>query len=204
MTTQEPASPLTLSEVIGEYVAVGYQVRALTPSTASLVRPRAFNVWLCVLLLGILYIPFYMGKRDEVIFLDQRDGTVHSTGTAAPPADTSGMTTLIIGAYALVALIVVVAIVGNASDSSYSSSSSNTSAKVTRTPTLIPLIPTLPFAWGRDIALALDGGKTPDNVAAARNLCADGTRPDVKQADQICDAVGKGDWPTALKRLDRR
>ena len=46
----------------------GFQVRALTPESAVLVRPKRFSTGL-FFVLGVLYLSWYFAKRDDAVLL---------------------------------------------------------------------------------------------------------------------------------------
>ena len=64
-----------LARAIHGYVRAGYLVTEQTATTAQLVRPKRFSclwatLWLCVFLVGLLvYVFYYMSKKDETIYL---------------------------------------------------------------------------------------------------------------------------------------
>ena len=64
-----------LARAIQGYVRAGYRVTEQTATTAQLVRPKRFSclwatLWLCVMVVGLLvYILYYMSKRDDTIYL---------------------------------------------------------------------------------------------------------------------------------------
>ena len=69
---------------ITEYVRKGYVVQSQTETSAQLVKPKVFSfVWsfLWFLLLGVgvlVYIFYYMSKKDQTVYLYMEDGKVKS------------------------------------------------------------------------------------------------------------------------------
>ena len=76
----------TLDSIVARYVRRGYRVVSRTPTTAQLVKPKNFSclwatLWLLVLVVGLLvYIFYYMSKKDDTIYLEvDAYGTVRTT-----------------------------------------------------------------------------------------------------------------------------
>ena len=73
-----------LQNQINDYVRKGYVVQSQTETSAQLVKPKVFSfVWalLWFLLLGIgvlVYIFYYMSKKDQTVYLYVEDGNVKS------------------------------------------------------------------------------------------------------------------------------
>lgn len=182
----------SLNDAIAEYVPIGYQVRALTPTSAALVKPKTFDVWLCVLLLGIIYIPFYLAKREETVFIEERNGEVRtSVGPATSGASLNPTLLIVLGAFVL---FLFVGFAASMSSGRTSTSTSSSSVK--------PITP-LPFIWSRDMALILDRPAAPADHETITAMCAPGSVPDDKRAAKICLAL-KGKRNEALKVLDNR
>ena len=79
----KPGADKPLQEHIGWYVRQGYRVVSQTETSAQLVRPKQFSImWFLLGLLAVgvgavLYIIYYMMKRDATVYLTvQPDGTV--------------------------------------------------------------------------------------------------------------------------------
>lgn len=79
----------TLSDYIAEYSAKGYKLTDRTEDTAQMVKPKVFSAaWaiLWFLLFGIglvVYILYYLGKRDTIIMLRETEAGVEINGGAA-------------------------------------------------------------------------------------------------------------------------
>ena len=74
MSTTEPMSLEERREIlekeIRKYVKRGYQVASRTDTTAQLIKPKKFSLfWFCVGLI-ILYLAYYMWKRDKTVYLE--------------------------------------------------------------------------------------------------------------------------------------
>lgn len=65
-----------LQHEINSYVKKGFRVISQTDTTAQLVKPKKFSllwaiIWLLVLIIGLLvYIFYYMAKKDEQIYIE--------------------------------------------------------------------------------------------------------------------------------------
>lgn len=76
----------TLHEEVRRHVGRGYQVWSQTGRSAQLVRRKRFSLLMCVLLLGVFYIPYYIVKRDETISLYvDAFGIVQQTAVGGSP-----------------------------------------------------------------------------------------------------------------------
>lgn len=64
-----------LQREINAWVKRGYRVVSQTDTTAQLVKPKRFSLLWFFILLGVLYLPFYLFARDKTIYL-----TVDSLG----------------------------------------------------------------------------------------------------------------------------
>lgn len=75
-----------LQDRINRYVGKGYRVVSQTPESAQLVKPKRFSlVWFVVGLLlglvpGLIYVGWYMRKRDEQVYLYLEGGEVREKG----------------------------------------------------------------------------------------------------------------------------
>ena len=64
-----------LQTQINEYVRKGYHVQSQTGTTAQLVKPKSFSfgwafLWFLLLGFGLLiYILYYVSKKDETVYL---------------------------------------------------------------------------------------------------------------------------------------
>lgn len=70
-----PAPTDALDTEIRRYVGAGFRVVSQTATTAQLVKPRQFNaaaaiLWFLLFAVGLLlYLLYYMGQRDEMVYL---------------------------------------------------------------------------------------------------------------------------------------
>ncbi len=75
-------SATPLQDEINRYVRRGYRVVSQTEYTAQLVKPKHFSFPLFVLFLllavlpAVLYVLYYVGKRDKTVYL-----TIDAGGT---------------------------------------------------------------------------------------------------------------------------
>ena len=74
MSTTEPLSREDRSGIlekeVRKYVRQGYRVTSRTDTTAQLVKPKKFSFfWFCVGVI-ILYLAYYMAKKDKTIYLE--------------------------------------------------------------------------------------------------------------------------------------
>ncbi len=93
-----PLAPIAANRLDGEiarYVEAGYRITERTPTSAQLVRPKTFSfvwafLWFLALGVGVLiYVFYYLSKRDEMVYLTVgEDGAVltHVNGQLARPA----------------------------------------------------------------------------------------------------------------------
>ena len=59
-----------LQREVRKYVSRGYRVVSQTDTTAQLVKPKRFSLLWFFILLGILYVPFYLFARDRQVYLE--------------------------------------------------------------------------------------------------------------------------------------
>ena len=84
MANQQQIHP-ALAHAVQGYVKAGYRVTNQTAITAQLVRPKRFSclwatLWFLLFGVGLLiYIFYYMSKKDEIIYLQVVDGKVKTT-----------------------------------------------------------------------------------------------------------------------------
>ena len=77
----------TLQDTIEDHASRGFTVSSQTETTAQMVRSKEFNLvpaLLCFLLFGIgvlVYVFYYMYKRDETIFIRVQGGEVSVQST---------------------------------------------------------------------------------------------------------------------------
>ena len=70
-----PTDTAMLQTQINEYVRKGYHVQSQTETTAQLVKPKSFSfgwafLWFLLLFFGLLiYILYYVSKKDETVYL---------------------------------------------------------------------------------------------------------------------------------------
>ncbi len=66
----------TLQREVTGYIRRGYRVLSQTDTTAQLVKPKTFSffwafIWLLALGVGlIVYIIYYMAKKDEQVYIE--------------------------------------------------------------------------------------------------------------------------------------
>ena len=82
----KPGADKPLPEHINWYVRQGYRITAQTETSAQLVKPKQFSmVWFLLGLLAvgvgaILYIIYYMTKKDKAVYLTVgADGKIQTT-----------------------------------------------------------------------------------------------------------------------------
>jgi hypothetical protein len=86
MSTTIATPSAALDREVTKYVAKGFNVQSQTATTASLVKPKSFSLFLAVLLLLIMVLPFvvyllyYVAQKDEHVFLSV-DGSGRVTAT---------------------------------------------------------------------------------------------------------------------------
>jgi hypothetical protein len=69
---------LSLDEGIAHFVERGYRVVSQTDRSAQLVKPKTFSLFACLVLFGIFYLPFYLAKRDDIVYLTMKDGLLET------------------------------------------------------------------------------------------------------------------------------
>jgi hypothetical protein len=93
MQYQQPYQPLpntgqidpALTRAIQKYVKAGYRVVSQTPTSAQLVRPRRFSclaatLWTLLFGIGLIfYLFYYLGKKEDTIYLQVTGGYVSVT-----------------------------------------------------------------------------------------------------------------------------
>lgn len=97
LSEQERAT--ILDAEVARYARVGFRVAVRTPTTAQMVRPKRFSLgwallWLLVVLIGfVIYLLYYLSKRDELVYLavDER-GLLRAEGDALPDIIPTGGT----------------------------------------------------------------------------------------------------------------
>lgn len=67
--TLEQRRALLQREIL-RYVRQGYRVVSQTDTAAQLVKPKRFSLLWFFILLGILYVPFYLFARDRQAYLE--------------------------------------------------------------------------------------------------------------------------------------
>ena len=72
--------PATLKSEIAHYVGKGFQVRGQDAESAALVKPKRFSLLWFFAGFGIFYLPWYVAKRDESIYIWQDEQGLHSRG----------------------------------------------------------------------------------------------------------------------------
>ena len=71
-----------LQTQINEYVRKGYVVQSQTETSAQLVKPKGFSffwafLWFLLLGIGLLiYILYYLSKKDQTVYLYVENGQV--------------------------------------------------------------------------------------------------------------------------------
>ena len=77
----------TLQDTIGDHASRGFTVSSQTETTAQMVRSKEFNLvpallWFLLFGIGVLvYVFYYMYKRDETIFIRVQGGEVSVQST---------------------------------------------------------------------------------------------------------------------------
>ena len=80
----KPGANDSLQDHINWYVNRGYQVQSQTETSAQLVKPKRFSliwalIWTLLVLVGlIIYIFYYISKKDQTVYLYVEDGKVKS------------------------------------------------------------------------------------------------------------------------------
>ena len=80
----KPGANDSLQDHINWYVNRGYMVQSQTETSAQLVKPKRFSliwalIWTLLLFVGlIIYIFYYISKKDQTVYLYVEDGKVKS------------------------------------------------------------------------------------------------------------------------------
>ena len=80
----KPGANDSLQDHINWYVNRGYMVQSQTETSAQLVKPKRFSliwalIWTLLILVGLLiYIFYYISKKDQTVYLYVEDGKVKS------------------------------------------------------------------------------------------------------------------------------
>lgn len=81
----KPKAEEPLQSHVDWYVRQGYRVISQTETSAQLVKPKEFSflwafLWFLVLGIGVVvYVFYYMAKKDKTIYLTVEGGIVRST-----------------------------------------------------------------------------------------------------------------------------
>jgi len=59
-----------LQKEIHHYIRKGYHVISQTDTTAQLLKPKKFSLFWCIIMLGILYLPFYWASKDKTVYIE--------------------------------------------------------------------------------------------------------------------------------------
>lgn len=111
--TPEQRQMANLQAAIQQHVALGFRVVSQTPTTAQLIRPKAFScaiATLSFLVFGVgflIYVFWYASQKDQIVYLTVApDGTVQSTlNTAADSGVADNMPLLLAGGAASLVLM---------------------------------------------------------------------------------------------------
>jgi hypothetical protein len=69
-----------MQEETAQWVGRGYHVVSQTETSTQLVKPKKFSLAAFFLLAGIFYLPFYLAKKDQTVYLFTEGGEVHRKG----------------------------------------------------------------------------------------------------------------------------
>ncbi len=111
-----------LHATIGEFVVRGFTISAQTETTVQMVKPRRFDflpalLWFLVFGVGVLiYVFYYMSKRDETVYIRIHGDEVVIDGQAPAgqePLARQGLDALNRWVfYGIVSILVVIIVVG--------------------------------------------------------------------------------------------
>lgn len=78
-----------MDSAIGPYIRQGFRVTAQTPTSVNLVKPKKFSflAFIALMLLGgipgIVYLGWYLAKRDRSVYLYEENGALQIVDSAS-------------------------------------------------------------------------------------------------------------------------